>query len=290
MLPFGFLNINKPPGMTSHDVVAWLRRTLHLKKIGHAGTLDPLATGVLVMCLGAATRLSEYVMASTKRYQAVVQLGVVTDTYDAEGSITRTADASQVTQAAVEHALTAFIGDIQQLPPAYSAIKLGGKKLYELARAGKPVELVPRPVTIHAISVLDWQPPQITLDITCSAGTYIRSLAYDLGEALNVGAHLAGLVRTASGQFVLADAVKLTELTEHNWQQQLILAETALADWHALTLDAAQADDVLHGRALDGAQLPEGTLARAHTADGRLLALLLAQGGRWQPHKVFGSE
>ncbi|NDJ61826.1 MAG: tRNA pseudouridine(55) synthase TruB, partial [Chloroflexi bacterium] len=198
---FGFLNIDKPLGWTSHDVVAKLRRGLQIKKIGHAGTLDPLATGVLVICLGAATRLSEYVMDTTKRYRAVVHLGVTTDTYDAEGEITAQRPSDHLSEADVRDALGAFVGALEQVPPMYSAIKQGGRKLYDLARAGEVVERPPRPVHIHALEVVAWQPPQVTLDVTCSPGTYIRSLAYDLGAALGVGAHLAGLMRTASGSF-----------------------------------------------------------------------------------------
>src|SRR5512145_105728 len=152
----GFLNLNKPRGVTSHDVVEQARRAFGIKKIGHAGTLDPLADGVLILCLGNATRLSAYVMQSTKRYRARVHLGVVTDTYDAGGQITQERDASGIQQADVERALAAFLGDIEQVPPMYSAIKRGGRKLYELARAGKDVERAARPVQIKALTVTDW--------------------------------------------------------------------------------------------------------------------------------------
>ncbi len=197
--PFGFLNIDKPLGLTSHDVVARVRRNLNVKKVGHAGTLDPLATGVLVVCVGAATRLSEYVMNTTKRYEALVHLGVETETYDAEGAIVAEQAVNHVTQTDVEQALTTFLGPIDQLPPIYSAIKQGGRKLYEIARAGETAELQPRHVTIYALDILDWQPPFVRIAVTCSAGTYIRSLAHDLGAALGVGGSLDGLTRTASG-------------------------------------------------------------------------------------------
>src|SRR5215207_3710637 len=194
---FGFLNIDKPLRMTSHDVVAQVRRKFKLKRVGHAGTLDPLATGVLVVCLGAATRLSEYVMDSTKQYRARVTLGVTTTTYDAEGDVVQQREAGHITRKMVEAALPQFTGEIDQLPPMYSAIKKGGRKLYEIARAGETIELTPRRITIYGLEIVEWSPPECVLDVTCSAGTYIRSLAFDLGKALGVGAYLSGLVRTA---------------------------------------------------------------------------------------------
>ncbi len=286
---FGFLNINKPPGMTSHDVVANVRRAAGRKtKVGHAGTLDPLATGVLIVCLGAATRLAEYAMQSTKRYTARVRLGETTDTYDAEGEILLRRAAGHITRADLEAALTPYVGDILQVPPMYSAIKQGGKKLYDLARKGETVERAPRPVRIDALTLGDYTPPEFDLHIVCSAGTYIRSLAYDLGEALGVGAHLAGLVRTGSGAFLLQDAAALdaalADLGAH-----LIAPETALRGWPTVALDAAALDHILHGRSIEGAPEPDETLARALTPDGQFIAVLMASGGRWHPHKVFTS-
>lgn len=286
----GFLNINKLPGLTSHDVVARARRGLGIKKIGHAGTLDPLADGVLVLCLGSATRLSEYVMQSSKRYRARVHLGVVTDTYDAEGRILRQQDASHVTRADVEQALAHFWGEIEQVPPMYSAIKQGGRKLYELARAGEEVERPARRVTISALTVSEWQPPEFTLEVTCSAGTYIRSLAYDLGERLGVGAHLSGLTRTASGAFTLDQAVTLDMLLSSDiWLQYLIAPQAALADWPVVQLDAAALEHLRYGRAIPAAGAAAG-LAFAYGPDGDLLAVVEGDGGLWRPHKVFLSE
>lgn len=287
---WGFLNIDKPLGMTSHHVVARVRRGLKIKRVGHAGTLDPLATGVLVICIGAATRLSEYAMASTKRYLARVQLGIVTDTYDAEGEVIRTANAAHITRSDVEAALNDFLGEIDQIPPMYSAVKQGGRKLYELARAGETAERQPRKVHIESLSLMNWQPPEFSLEVVCSAGTYIRSLAYDLGERLGVGAHLAGLVRAASGNFELADAVQLDALFDgERWRDHLLPPDFPLLKWPAVQLDPAQMADVLHGRAIEGSQTVDGTLARAYAPDGQLIAVLLAAGGKWQPHKVFFS-
>lgn len=283
----GFLNIDKPLGMTSHDVVAAVRRSLRMKKVGHAGTLDPLATGVLVVCLGGATRLSEYVMSSTKRYRARVRLGAVTNTYDAEGEPQPVADPMHLTQADVEAVFPQFLGTIQQLPPIYSAIKKDGKKLYQLARAGETVELEARTVTIHALTITDWALPEFTLEVTCSTGTYIRSLAHDLGQALGVGGYLAGLVRTASGAFTLENALTLESLGQGDPSSLITAPEVAVAGWPEVRLDAAALDHVLHGRSLPDAGAADGILAAAYTPDGAFIAVLRAEAGVWRPLKVF---
>ncbi len=284
----GFLNVDKPVGMTSHDVVAVVRRALRIRKAGHAGTLDPLASGVLVVCLGSATRLSEYVMASTKRYRARVRLGVETDTYDTEGEVLAVHDASGVTLAAVERALEPLRGEIAQVPPMYSAVKQGGRKLYELARAGETVTRAARPVFIETLTVMEWTPPIVTLDIVCSAGTYVRSLAHDLGAALGVGAHLAGLVRLASGAFKLEDAAPLdTLLADPDWTRHLIAPSAALTDWPVVELDAGALKRVLRGQALPDSRALAGTLAQGRAPDGELAAVLEGDGTRWWPIKVF---
>jgi tRNA pseudouridine55 synthase len=288
---WGFLNVNKPPGLTSHDVVAKVRRTLNLKKVGHAGTLDPMATGVLILCVGAATRLSEYVMQSSKRYQARVHLGVTTDTYDAEGVVQRGRDATTIRLEDVEHEISAFEGNIEQTPPMYSAIKQGGRKLYKLARAGQTVEREARSVTIERLEIVDWSPPEFTLDVTCSAGTYIRSLAHDLGEVLGVGAHLAGLVRVASGYFTLDNAVALDALlAADDWPQYLIPIQAALADWPAVQLDAADAEHIKHGRSINNGGEVGKQLALAFMPGGDFIAVLRSELGQWQPEKVFLPE
>lgn len=290
-MPFpysGFLNIDKPLDMTSHDVVAAVRRGLHMKKVGHAGTLDPLATGVLIVCLGQATRLSEYVMASTKRYRARVRLGATTATYDAEVEPTPVADPMHLMQSDVEAVLPRFTGAIQQLPPIYSAVKRDGRKLYEIARAGETIELQPRAVTIHALTITAWALPELTLEVTCSPGTYIRSLAHDIGQELGVGGYLAGLVRTASGAFTVENAVTLDALVASDDPGQYITPpQVALADWPTLHLDAATLDDVLHGRSLSVANAADDTLAAAYGPDGAFVAVLRAQANLWRPLKVF---
>lgn len=288
----GFLNINKPAGMTSHDVVAKVRRhtrnTTGTKKVGHAGTLDPMATGVLILCLGHATRLSEYAMQSTKKYRAIVHLGITTDTYDAEGEALETKDASNITSEDIQAVLDSFRGDIEQVPPMYSAIKQDGKKLYELARDGVEVERPARPVTIHELNVMNWNLPQFTLDITCSAGTYIRSLAYDIGAKLDVGAHLADLTRTASGSFALDNAVDLDTVIEtDDWQQYLITPRQALADWNAIRLNDAQITEIKYGRSIERDGTIDDDYIMAFMPDGHLLALMENCDSHWKPHKVF---
>jgi tRNA pseudouridine55 synthase len=287
------LNVNKPAGLTSHDVVARIRRTYRLKKVGHAGTLDPLATGILIVCIGGATRLSEYVMRSDKRYHAVIHLGISTDTYDAEGKIQATRDASTVTRAYVEAQLQLFLGHIRQTPPMYSAIKTGGKKLYEIARTGRSIERAARAVWIGELTLLDWSPPRFTLAVLCSAGTYVRSLAFDLGEMLGVGAHLAALTRTASGSFGLEQSVAVDELLScADWTRYLISPRLALAELQSLDLSAAESASVLHGRSIPAASIDErrDQPVLAYAPDGRPVAIVRLEGDQWQPEKVFPPE
>jgi tRNA pseudouridine55 synthase len=289
MAVFGFVNVNKPHGMTSHDVVARTRRTLGLKKVGHAGTLDPMATGVLILCLGGATRLSEYVMDTPKRYRATVRLGVETDSYDADGQVIAERDASGITRKDVERLLPTFVGDIEQIPPMYSAIKQRGRKLYELARAGEVVEREARRITIHQCEMVDWSPPLVALEVACSPGTYIRSLAHDLGNALGVGASLAGLERTMSGSFTIAEAVPLDEfLDDPDWRNYVKTAAHALADYNRLTLTGSAVNDIYNGRAISKTKdIADGTLAMGYDLGDQLLAVLRAEGTFWKPIKVF---
>lgn len=290
--PFGFLNLNKPLGVTSHDAVDQARRAARASgfrslKVGHAGTLDPLATGVLVLCIGSATRLSEYVMGADKRYRAVVHLGTETDTYDAEGVIVRQQDVSGVTRAQIEAALPAFTGEILQVPPMFSAVKQQGKKLYDLARRGEVVERQPRPVCIDELVIEAWEAPLLTLDIRCSSGTYIRSLAHDLGEALGVGGSLAGLTRTASGSFRIEDAHDPDALFSGDWQAHLIPVSSALAGWERLTLDAASAEALAHGRSILRDEGDQRRAALAYDKRGELIAVVRGIGELWKPEKVF---
>ena len=209
----GVINIYKIKGFTSHDVVAKLRGILRQKKIGHTGTLDPDATGVLPVCLGSATKLCDMLTDKKKEYVAKVRLGIVTDTQDMTGTVLDQKEV-HVDEKQVTEALETFVGEYEQVPPMYSALKVNGKKLYELAREGKEVERKARPVTIHYIEIMDMQLPELTIKVGCSKGTYIRTLCHDLGERLGCGAAMAALERTKSGQFTLDTALTLAELEE----------------------------------------------------------------------------
>src|SRR2546426_7938150 len=223
----GIFNINKPTGMTSHDVVAAMRKLLKQRRVGHAGTLDPAASGVLPICVGQGTRVAEYLSASGKAYQAEIVFGIVTDTYDTEGTVTRTASATNLTLAHIEATLPSFLGPQMQLPPRYSAIKIQGQPAYKRVRSGEDVQLEARPIVIEGLDVLAWEMPRLTIAIECSKGTYIRSLAYDLGERLGCGAYLAALMRTRSGPFSIAESVTLEQLAvaqEHGTLQSSLYA------------------------------------------------------------------
>jgi tRNA pseudouridine55 synthase len=287
----GILVVDKPVGMTSHDVVQIIRRGTNIRRAGHTGTLDPRASGVLVILIGPAVRLSEYVSAADKRYQAVIRLGSKTDTYDLDGRITDT-NPVNVTQQEFEEILKKFVGEIKQTPPPFSAVRVQGKHAYEMARQGEEVDLEPRMITVHSLEVVEWDPPEITVDVHCSSGTYVRSLAYDLGEALGCGATLAGLRRTKSGRFTLRDAVPLRKLIESfesgTWYKYVIPAAEALSEWTALTLTNEQVEAIRHGHRISG-EGKEGELVRGITEQGELVALLEfdVTTKEYQPRKVF---
>jgi tRNA pseudouridine55 synthase len=289
----GVLVIDKPVGMTSHDVVQVIRKGTNIRRAGHTGTLDPRASGVLIILVGPAVRLSEYVSASDKRYQAVITLGKTTDTYDEDGKQTSTAPVD-ITEEQFEKELMTFIGDIEQVPPPYSAVKVQGRKAYEMAREGEEVDLAPRIISVYSLELLEWAPPEVVIDIFCSSGTYVRSLANDLGERLGCGATLTGLRRTKSGKFTLRDAVPLRKLSEAfvdgTWYQYLIPAAEALSDWPALELNNEQLEAVRHGNRVP-ADKPLGKKARGISEQGELVALLELDEAtnEWQPKKVFFS-
>jgi len=292
----GALVVDKPVGMTSHDVVQAIRNGTGLRRAGHTGTLDPRASGVLVILVGPAVRLSEYVSASDKRYQAIIRLGGSTDTFDAEGMVTPSKDPVSVTEAQFEEALKTFVGEIEQTPPPYSAVKVQGRKAYEMARQGEEVDLAPRKITVHHLEVLEWTPPEVVIDVHCSSGTYVRSLANDLGVKLGCGAYLVGLRRTKSGRFSLRDSVPLRKLQEAftagNWYQYLIPAAEALGDWPAVELNPDEVEGVRHGHRVKVSGDPDVTKVRGVSTQGELVALMEmvvnADGTReWQPKKVF---
>lgn len=286
----GVLNIDKPAGMTSHDVVARIRRVARIKRVGHAGTLDPDATGVLLVCVGPATRIAEYLTDEGKTYQATLALGATTTTEDASGEVLTETDASAVTEADLRAVLPRFRGEISQIPPMVSAVHHEGKRLYELARQGVTVERQARTVKIDALEMLAFVPgvrATATLDVVCGKGTYIRTLCADLGAALGVGGHMATLRRTRVGGFDVADAAPLEAVTEANLKDLLLSPSAALASLPAyLAADDAHQEDIRHGRSLSTA-LADGITARVVDAADNLLALGRVQDGQLRPFKVF---
>jgi tRNA pseudouridine55 synthase len=291
----GILNINKPAGQTSHDVVQAVRRASGIRRVGHAGTLDPMATGVLVVCIGSATRVVDAVQAQPKRYRARLRFGQTTDTYDAEGKILIERDPSGLDLAQIESALAAFRGDILQVPPMYSALKQDGKRLYELARAGKEVVREARPVRVDSLEIIAWEAPELEIEMQVSKGTYVRSIAYDLGEALGVGAHLTALERTAVGTFLVEEAERLPRVVEaflEGWWPSIVHAlDSALLDLSAMQVDADRERAMRLGQQFDG-QAPEpGTSEELRVYDEHGVFIGLATWDavhlRWQPSKVF---
>ncbi len=288
----GILNVRKPVGPTSHDVVAMLRRLSGQRRIGHAGTLDPAASGVLLLCLGKATRVLEYMANYDKEYCAEVRFGFATDTYDAEGSPLGEPVAPSFDRPQLAAALASFEGSSEQVPPAYSALKVGGQPAHRLARAGHSVALAARRVDIASINLLQWQPPYAVFLVRCSKGTYVRSLAHDLGQRLGCGAHLSGLCRTASGPFHLRDAASLAQLhvafTEGFAEQFVHAADEAMLQLPVALLGNGSVRRVTQGQAWQGPQEADAPVCRAYDASGSMVALLhQAAPGLWQPRKVF---
>jgi tRNA pseudouridine55 synthase len=293
----GILNISKEPGWTSHDVVAKVRRLLHQKRVGHAGTLDPAATGVLPVCVGQATRLVEYLGETGKAYRATITFGITTDSYDAKGQIISQKDIPpHLDRNSIETILPEYTGDILQVPPMYSALKRDGKRLYELAREGTHLELEARPVRIDSLTIISWESPTLVLDIECGKGTYIRSLAYDLGCRLGPGAHLASLVRTRVGPFTIANAITLDQLAVTIANDRLAdvfyASDEALVDIHAAILATPNEQRLRQGIDLHFPQIPHThapeDLLCAYSIDGRFLGILQhTSEKKWHPHKVF---
>jgi tRNA pseudouridine55 synthase len=289
----GILNIHKPSGPTSFAMVARLRKMLGEPKTGHGGTLDPLASGVLPIFMGQATRLAEYLMEYPKTYRAEIVLGVSTDSYDAEGAVTRRSDPSGINQSAVEECLTRFRGEIRQTPPVYSALKQNGQALYKLARQGLTVNVESRPTSIYRLELVSFNPPSLTLDVECSKGTYIRSLAHELGAGLGCGAHLSGLVRTSYGPFDLKDAVSLGQIeatvADGTWLGLIHPMDTVLSLWQKIVLSDEQAEIMRCGVGLPlDSSNPPGRF-RAYDKTGLFIGLLKFESGShlWQPQKVF---
>lgn len=289
---FGFLNVNKPPGPTSFAAVAAVKRLVGRKtKVGHAGTLDPFARGVLVICVGHATRLASYVQAAPKRYLASVTLGATSTTDDVEGRITTTPQVETPDPPAVSQAVAKFVGLIAQVPPAFSAVHVQGRRAYQLARKGEAPRIEARDVTIHAIDIVRYAYPLIELDVRCGSGTYIRSLARDIGVALGTGGYCTSLTRTEVGPFTLADAAALGEVDPCG---DIISPLAALAHMPTITLGDAQIARIAMGQALAPEALPappapEGGEIALVDANGNLLAVAKpsSDGSVIRPVKVF---
>lgn len=291
----GFLNISKPYGWTSHDVVQLVRRLAGTKRVGHAGTLDPAAAGVLVVAIGRATRLLDYAAGQDKSYCGDVVLGASTDTDDAEGAVLRVSDPSGLRLEQVASALAGFLGEIEQVPPQYSAVKLHGKKAYEMARKGEKARIASRRVIIKGIAVVDWELPTVSTVVLCSKGTYIRSLARDLGERLGVGGHLGALVRLSSGSFTLDDAVGVEDLklaAEFGYLDKLVWPpDIVVAYLPAVIVCDEHMRDMLGGRRWPAGVPPaHGGPARVYSAEGAFLGLAEPVEGRWQPRLVMTEE
>lgn len=247
---FGFLNVYKPVGKTSHDVVAYFRKLLKIKKIGHTGTLDPFAEGVLPICVGNSTRLIEY-LPDDKAYLAFVQLGKATDSYDTEGNVIFESD-KKVTKEQIVSALTSFEGEIEQLPPMYSAIKVKGKKLYEYAREGKTISVAPRQVTIHKIELknFDEEKQEAQVYIECSKGTYIRSFANDLGRNLCCGGYLTRLIRTKAGKFLVEDSIKMQDYKSIEFVEKHLIEPISMLNYPLYNLNTSEKLDISNGKPL----------------------------------------
>ena len=271
--------------MTSHTVVARVRRVASIKKVGHAGTLDPLATGVLVVGVGRATRLIEYVMNRPKIYQTTVRLGQTTDTYDADGEITQERSVN-VSDEQLADALTHFRGEIEQVPPMYSAIKRQGQPLYKLARQGIEVERAARCITIYDLQMIARDGNDVTLEVACSTGTYIRSLAHDLGEMLGCGGHVTMLRRTKIEGFSAENAVPLDQLTPENIQQHLLPVETAIAHMQRVALTDEEAKLLRFGKRISLKGEYDAELITAFYQND-FFGILRKEGPRWHPHKLF---
>jgi tRNA pseudouridine55 synthase len=279
----GVLVIDKPKGPTSFDVVRQVRALLKVKKAGHTGTLDPMATGVLPICLGEATKVAGFITEGDKAYEATVRLGVETDTQDAEGKVMAEAPVPPLTAALLESALAPFRGTFEQVPPMYSAVKVGGKRLYELARAGEEVERAGRQVTVYELTLRDFSSNTLRFSVRCSKGFFVRTLAYDIGRALGCGAHLEALRRTMSGPFTLAQSLPLADLPALAQEREpvarrLLSMSEALTNLPAIRVSAAEATRVSHGVPLEASPMPGRV--RVVGPDERLLAVAEVVKGR----------
>jgi tRNA pseudouridine55 synthase len=284
----GVLPVDKPAGPTSHDVVAIARRALGIRRIGHTGTLDPFASGLLLLCIGPSTRLAEYLTGLPKGYRATVRFGVVTDTDDPEGAVVRTSDRwKELTRADVVEAMATMVGPQSQIPPRYSAKKVGGERMYEAARAGREVVRTPVPVVISRIELTEFDPPDAEFDVDCSSGTYIRSIARDLGESLGVGGHLTRLRRTRIGSRLVDGALTLDQLNDAEAVAGAFISPAdAVADMPRITLLAHETRVIGQGGRIERPEETADPVALLD-ADGTLIAIGTIRDGIVRPTKVF---
>lgn len=287
----GVININKPLGITSHDVVYRLRKLLSIKKIGHTGTLDPDASGVLPMCIGRATKVADMLTAQDKQYVAEVTLGSATDTLDKTGTVTETAEVN-VTKADILKAVAEFVGDIEQIPPMYSAIKVDGKKLYELAREGVEIERKPRQVQIDAIEVLDidLNAGRFSMKVDCSKGTYIRTLCDDIGRRLGCFAHMSALERTKSGRFDISESYTLEQIEEMFGNGDLSFftpVDAVFEEYPKLTLSSRKAKKMCNGTRVSVQGIEDGVTYRVYDESGNFLTISEAEDGVLKILKTF---
>lgn len=286
----GVLALDKPAGPTSHDMVDATRRALGLRRVGHTGTLDPFASGLLLLCLGPTTRIAEYLSGLDKSYEAVARIGVATDTEDLKGRVTAEADErawATLDREAIEAALAGFRGPIRQIPPQFSAKKVGGVAMHRRARKGQSVDLEPRAVTVHELEITTWNPPCLGFRIRCSSGTYVRSIARDMGEALGVGAHLRALRRTAIGEVRVEEALTVDDLAEpERVRAARIDPLSALGHLPQVSVDQDRAGRLAHGQTVDwDGRDTEGTVVVS--SGGALVAIAEGGAGLLRPRKVF---
>lgn len=283
----GVLNINKPAGLTSHDVVDKVRWIVDTRRVGHTGTLDPLATGVLLVCVGRATRLAEYLVGRRKRYTATVRLGQETDTFDTEGQIVAESPIT-CTRSEINTALDGFRGEITQQVPSYSAIKVNGEPLYRRARRGEHPERPVRQVTVYELDILEWDSPLLKIDLLCSTGTYIRSIAHDLGQALSCGGHLAELNRVSIGDFLLQESVPLHELNRENWPDHLLPMEVAVGHLPRVDVPVKEAVKLYHGQPVQTPdQRKDGDLVQVFDNQSRFVGIVAFDDDHYQAKKIF---
>ncbi len=287
MAHFGFLNIDKPPGVTSRWVVDQVQRLVRPDKAGHAGTLDPLATGVLMVAVGHATRLIEFVQRMTKRYRGTFLLGRSSDTEDTDGIVTELVTPPIPTPDAIAIAAAGMIGTIEQRPPAYSAVKIGGRRSYDLARAGKQVHLAARPVEIHKIEVVAYEYPQLMLDVECGSGTYVRTLGRELAERCGTSAVMSGLVRTSVGNFSVADAIGVDTLSADIIAASLLKPTEAIRHLPSFIASVQEIAQLRNGQLLLPALAPTENEVVAIDAHGNLVAILERRPNGLHPARVF---